>query len=127
MSRRQVKKVKDRKHHAFDRVMEAASKGRLPQEPRPLSGHALADRSISTGAIDGRADHSNSQKLIVEKAAAAPLDLIRIGRFRQEMLATMDLATATPKQLQRLLAIDRYESRARTRRRRASARLEQDG
>ena len=63
----------------------------------------------------------------MEKAAAAPLDLIRIGRFRQEMLATMDLATATPKQLQRLLAIDRYESRARTRRRRASARLEQDG
>ena len=42
----------------------------------------------------------------MEKAAASPLDLIRIGRFRQEMLATMDLATATPKQLQRLLAIE---------------------
>jgi len=43
------------------------------------------------------------------------------------MLATIDLATAMPHELQRLLAIDRYESRARTRRRRASAKLEQDG
>ena len=43
------------------------------------------------------------------------------------MLATIDLATAMLHELQRLLAIDRYESRARTRRRRASAKLEQDG
>ena len=55
------------------------------------------------------------------------LDLMRIRKVRNEMLAALDLATATPDELQRLLAIDRYESRARTRRRRASARLEQDG
>jgi len=53
--------------------------------------------------------------------------LIRVQKVRHQMLATMDLATATPDELQRLLAIDQDESRARTRRRRASARLEQDG
>jgi len=57
--------------------------------------------------------------------AAALLDLIR--KVRNKMLATIDLATAMLHELQRLLAIDRYESRARTRRRRASAKLEQDG
>jgi hypothetical protein len=73
-------------------------------------------------------DCQNNQKLmVVEESATALLDLIRIRKVRHEMLATMDLATATPKQLQRLLAIDRYESRARTRRQRASAKLEQDG
>ena len=54
--------------------------------------------------------------------AAALLDLIR--KVRNKMLATIDLATAMLHELQRLLAIDRYESRARTRRRRASAKLE---
>ena len=57
--------------------------------------------------------------------AAALLDLIR--KVRNKMLATIDLATAMPHELQRLLAIDRYESCARTRRRRASAKLKQDG
>jgi hypothetical protein len=70
-------------------------------------------------------DYQNNQKLIdAEEAATALLDLIRIREVRHQMIATMDLATATPKQLQRLLAIDRYESRARTRRGRAAAKLE---
>jgi nitrate reductase beta subunit len=56
-------------------------------------------------------------------AAAAHLDLQRVQKIRRDMLAKMDLATATPKDLQRLLAIDRYETRARTRRRRASSRI----
>jgi hypothetical protein len=73
-------------------------------------------------------DGSDNQKLVdVEEAATALLDLMRIRKVRHQMLAAMDLATATPDELRRLLAIDRYESRARTRRRRASARLEQDG
>jgi hypothetical protein len=37
------------------------------------------------------------------------------------MLATTDLSTATAEQLRRLLAIERYESRARTRRRPTAA------
>ena len=43
------------------------------------------------------------------------------------MLTKMDLATATPKDLQRLLAIDRYETRARTRRHRASSKIAVEG
>ena len=88
--------------------------------------------SATNAAIDAlaqliAADHSNNQKLIdVEEAAAALLDLIRIRKVRHENLAGMDLATATPKQLHRLLVIDRYESRLRTRRRRASTKLEQN-
>ena len=61
------------------------------------------------------------------EAATALLDLIRIRKVRTEMLAAMNLAKATPDELQRLLALHRYESRARTRRRRASAQLEQNG
>ena len=94
----------------------------LPQEMDAATMAAI-DEFAQLIAIDCQ----NNQKLmVVEESATALLDLIRIRKVRHEMLATMDLATATPKQLQRLLAIDRYESRARTRRRRAS-RLEQDG
>ena len=42
------------------------------------------------------------------------------------MLATIDLSKASPKELEQLVALDRYESRARTRRRRAAARLGQN-
>jgi hypothetical protein len=47
-------------------------------------------------------------------AAAAHLDLQRVQKFRCNMLAKMDLTTATAKDLQHLLAIDRYETRARS-------------
>jgi hypothetical protein len=95
----------------------------MPQEMDAATMAAI-DELAQLIAIDCQ----NNQKLKdVEEAATALLDLIRIRKVRHKMLAALDLATATPKQLQRLLAIDRYESRARTRRRRASARLEQDG
>jgi len=46
-------------------------------------------------------DYQNNQKLIdMEDAATVLLDLIRIREVRHQMLATVDLATATPKQLQ---------------------------
>ena len=93
----------------------------LPQEMDAATMAAI-DELAQLIAIDCQ----NNQKL-KEEAATALLDLMRIRKVRNEMLAAMDLATATPDELQRLLAIDRYESRARTRRRRASARLEQDG
>jgi hypothetical protein len=56
------------------------------------------------------------------EVAAAQVDLQRIQRIRRNVLAKIDLAIATPKELQHLLAIDRYETRARTRRRRALSR-----
>src|SRR6516164_4405877 len=42
-------------------------------------------------------DGSDNQKLVdVEEAATALLDLMRIRKVRHQMLAAMDLATATP-------------------------------
>ena len=70
---------------------------------------------------------NNYQLRWATEAATALLDLIRIRKVRTEMLAAMNLAKATPDELQRLLALHRYESRARTRRRRASAQLERNG
>jgi nitrate reductase beta subunit len=60
-------------------------------------------------------------------AAAAHLDLERVQKIRRDMLTKMDLATATPKDLQRLLAIDRYEARARTRRHSACSKIAVQG
>jgi hypothetical protein len=51
-------------------------------------------------------------------------DPIFVQKVRNDKLATTDLATATPEQLQHLVAIDRHVTRARTRRRRPFARLE---
>jgi hypothetical protein len=95
----------------------------MPQE-KDAALRAAIDELAQLIAPDCR---NNQKSIDIEDAAAALLDLIRIGEVRRLMLATIDLATASPKQLQRLLAIDRYESRARTRRRRASIKLEQNG
>jgi hypothetical protein len=57
------------------------------------------------------------------EAAAACWEIARVHNALNEMLTTLDLATATPQQLWRLVTIDRYETRARTKRRRASARI----
>ena len=95
----------------------------LPQEKEAATRAAINELAQLIAC-----DCQNNHKLIdMEDAAAALLDLMRIREVRHQMLATMDLATATPDEQQRLLAIDQDESRARTRRRRASARLEQDG
>jgi hypothetical protein len=71
-------------------------------------------------------DHIDNYKLLsTTETASALMDLLRVRKVRSEMLATLDLACPSPAQLHRLLAIDRYESRARTRRRRAAAKMEE--
>ena len=85
--------------------------------PQEMNAATQADIHQLTNEIVGHCD----------EAATALLDLIRIRKVRTEMLIAMNLAKATPDELQRLLALHRYESRARTRRRRASAQLEQNG
>ena len=59
------------------------------------------------------------------ETAAAQIDLLRVQMTRRSMLAKLDLANATEEELRHLLAIDRYEVRARTRRSRASSRMKQ--
>jgi hypothetical protein len=90
--------------------------------PQEMNAATEADIHQLTNEIVG--DCKNNYELrCATEAAAALLDLIRIRKVRTEMLAAMNLAKATPDELQRLLALHRYESRARTRRRRASAQL----
>ena len=97
--------------------------------------HGLSLPLIMDAAI--RADLEELARLLANEdtnsmaaalhAAAAHLDLERVQKIRRDMLTKMDLATATPKDLQRLLAIDRYETRARTRRHRASSKIAVEG
>src|SRR5947207_703029 len=66
----------------------------LPQEK-----DAATNAAIEALAQLIAVDHSDNRKSMnVEEAAAALLDLIRIRKVRNEMLASMDLATATPEQ-----------------------------
>jgi hypothetical protein len=56
--------------------------------------------------------------------AQAALELRRVGAIRTTMLAELDPASGDLDQLRRLAALDRYEARALTRRRRASRKLQ---
>ena len=94
--------------------------------PQEMNAATEADIHQLTNEIVGHCVNNYRLRYATE-AATALLDLIRIRKVRTEMLVAMNLAKATPDELQRLLALHRYESRARTRRRRASAQLEQNG
>ena len=93
--------------------------------PQEMNAATEADIHQLTDEIVGNYEN-NSQLRYATEAAAALLDLIRIRKVRTEMLAAVNLANAAPDELQRLLSLHRYESRARTRRRRASAQLERN-
>jgi hypothetical protein len=93
----------------------------LPQE---MDAETLAALEGLTSEIENDIDNGSTDA--AEEAAAAVLDLTRIRQIRRAMLATMNLKTATLEQLRRLMALDRYERRAMTRRRRASAKLGND-
>src|SRR5215218_7521308 len=90
---------------------------------RPLSidaasaeAQAIARALIADGADD-------QQQFAATELAAAQLELLRIRAERARMLASVDPASGDPAELKRLLALDRYERLAHTRRRRASAKL----
>jgi hypothetical protein len=91
----------------------------LPQE---IDATALAAIDELATEIASYVEHNH--KLRVTEAAAAVLEVVRVQKVRTAMLINMDLATTTPGDLQRLIALDRYEGRARTRRRRAAFQLE---
>ena len=54
------------------------------------------------------------------EVAHAHVDLLRIRRVRAELMAAIDVASCDLRQLRRLVALDRYERYAHTRRRRAA-------
>jgi hypothetical protein len=55
--------------------------------------------------------------------ATAYYDVVRVRKIHTEMLSSLNLAKATPEQLNELVAVDRYDRRAMTKQRRAARRL----
>jgi hypothetical protein len=69
-------------------------------------------------------DESDNQTLhAANEAASAELDLIRIRQSRMTMFEMIDFKNCDIEQLRRLAALNRYERRAMTKRRRASAKF----
>jgi hypothetical protein len=69
-------------------------------------------------------DQANEeQRMAAAEVAQAQLELLRIRAVRAEMMAMVDLASGNLEQLQRLVALDRYERFAHTKRRRGSRKL----
>jgi len=54
------------------------------------------------------------------EVAHAQVELLRIRRVRAELMAAIDVACCDPHKLRRLVALDRYERYAHTKRRRAA-------
>jgi hypothetical protein len=68
-------------------------------------------------------DQADETQVVATELAQAHLVVMRVGAIRNKMMAEVDPATADLVQLWRLAALDRYEARALTRRRRASQAL----
>jgi hypothetical protein len=71
-------------------------------------------------------DASDAQVDAATEVAMAQLELFRVRAIRTELFGKIDITGGDIKDLKRPAALDWYENIAQTRRRRASAKLEQD-
>jgi hypothetical protein len=91
---------------------------------RAADGHGDLGEGRRYGACAGGPQGADEEKLMAaSELAEAQMELLRIRAVRAEMLAAVDMASGVPQELGRLLALDRYERFAHTRRRRASSKL----
>jgi hypothetical protein len=89
----------------------------LPLDPAMSAKvEAIAQALIDEGA-------SVEQVTSAAEFAQAQLELLRIREIRAEMMRDTDLKLGSTQDLRRLVALDRYERFAQTRRRRASQKL----
>jgi hypothetical protein len=94
----------------------------LSLPPDDADAKAMIDR-MALAFLDKQ---PNSSDVEVAKAwASAHWDLWRIKKMRRDLLAELDSGQASLEQLQLLLATYRYDHRARTKRRRAAAKLKE--
>jgi hypothetical protein len=68
-------------------------------------------------------DTSEQHLLAATEVAQAQLKLLRIREARAEIMTAVDLTRGDLQELRRLVALDRYERYARTKRRRAAHKL----
>jgi hypothetical protein len=90
--------------------------------PTQMDADELAKFHTLEAALAGDSADEDRQRAVAEMAQAQ-LELLRVRKVRAAMLAAADLESGDPKDMQLLLALDRYERYAHTKRRRASAKL----
>jgi hypothetical protein len=90
--------------------------------PLQLDRKTSAKVDTIGGALT-RDQASEQQRMAATEVAQAQLELLRIRAVRAELTAMVDLTSGNLEQLQRLVALDRYERFAHTKRRRASRKL----
>jgi hypothetical protein len=126
------------KQIAANRANAQKSTGPKTAAGRPKSGrnafrHGLSlpmeiDGDVSTkieALVEALASNNpdTDRQLAIAEIAQAQLELLQIRKVRAQMLAGTKLEEGDLKVLQRLLALDRYERYAHTKRRRASVKL----
>ena len=84
---------------------------------------AMSEKADAIARILAGKGANDEQLTSTMQVAHAQVELLRIRRVRAELMAAIDVACCDPHQLRRLVALDRYERYAHTRRRRASAKL----
>jgi hypothetical protein len=81
-----------------------------------MKARQIAQMLVPEGADDMRA-------MAAVEVAQAQAQLLRVAAARSKLLANLDFASANLTRLRRLVALDRYERQAHTRRRRAALKL----
>jgi hypothetical protein len=84
---------------------------------------AMSEKADAIARLLAGVGANDEQLTSTMEVAHAHVDLLRIRRVRAELMAGIDVACCDPHQLRRLVALDRYERYAHTKRRRASVKL----
>jgi hypothetical protein len=87
--------------------------------PLPFDPMTSAKVDVIAQALVG-GDEGEDQAASAAEFARAQFEVLRIRAARTELLAKIDLDQDNTQELRRLVALDRYERYANTRRRRAS-------
>jgi hypothetical protein len=91
--------------------------------PMEMDADVAAKIEALVAALAGD-NPDNDRQLAIAELAQAQLELLRIRKVRAQMLASAKLEEGDSKVAQRLLALDRYERLAHSRRRRAFRELQ---
>jgi hypothetical protein len=81
---------------------------------------AMSEKADAIARLLAGVGANDEQLTSTMEVAHAHVELLRIRRVRAELMAAIDVACCDLRQLRRLVALDRYERYAHTKRRRAA-------
>ena len=84
---------------------------------------AMSEKADAIARLLAGKGANDEQLTSTMQVAHAQVELLQIRRVRAELMAAIDVACCDPHQLRRLVALDRYERYAHTKRRRASVKI----